>query len=67
MQIAGMDAAATQHDVVQVWQRRCRGQLNTVASCNTQGVFDVTPSNRQPPGCPFTVSDLHTDAAAYVT
>eukprot|EP00961_Rhodomonas_salina_P166411 2242599-Rhodomonas_salina.1 len=40
MQIAGMDAAAAHHDVVQVWHHQCSGQLNTVASCNVQGVFD---------------------------
>lgn len=60
-------AAASQLAVTEVWRKRCRSQLNTVAMCNVRGVFDVTPESQVLGECPYGVWDLEDHPTAYIT
>jgi hypothetical protein len=64
---AGLPEARVLAQGVEVWRRRCRAQVDAVATCATRGVYDATPATRDRADCPFTVSDLLPGSAtAYV-
>jgi hypothetical protein len=63
------DEINKQRSVVNLWKGRCESQLNMLAVCNGNRVFDMVPETEKAYDCPFVISNPYSDGAAgyYVT
>lgn len=49
------------------WRGRCESQLNMLAVCKGNGLFDIVPEKEFAYDCPFVISDPYSQGKHYVT
>jgi hypothetical protein len=57
------DEISHQKSVVDRWKGRCESQLNMLAVCKSNGIFDLVPREPVPYDCPFAISTPYYNAA----
>jgi hypothetical protein len=55
------DELMLQKSVVDSWRGKCESQLNMLAVCKGNGLFEVIPEIEVPYDCPFVIQDAYAD------
>ena len=61
------DEIMQQKSVLDLWKGKCESQLNMLAVCKSNGIFDMIPSSEFAYDCPFTISTPYASKRYYVT
>lgn len=63
------DELSMQKSVADRWKGRCESQLNMLAVCKSNGLFDLVPKKEFAYDCPFVISDSYAQGSGqyYVT
>ena len=61
------DQIRQQRSVLDSWKGRCESQLNMLAVCKSNGVFDMIPGTEFAYDCPFTITTKYNTGTYYVT
>lgn len=53
------EEVALQKSVTDAWRGKCESQLNMLAVCKSNGLFDTIPAKEFPYECPFRITDVY--------
>ena len=60
------DEIRKQKSVTDQWKGRCESQLNMLAICKSNGVFDIIPRQEIPYECPFKIKNLYYNSTSKI-